>query len=360
MKYHGVDLHKKYATISVREEGGKEQGFLRAQADIQGYVSSLGSQDAVVLEASAGALYWAERIQNQGARCAVIDAYRFRIIRDSWQKTDRRDAANLSLALWLASRSGEMKLPEVWQRREKLLKHREPSRERRHSRPQECKASGPNQVWSWDITYLRAAILGQFYYLYLVVDIWSRMIVAWQVAERECEQISSRMIVEACLRHGVKPEQLVLHSDNGGPMKGATLLATLQFLGIIPSFSRPHVSDDNPYSESLFRTLKYRPQYPAVAFESLQQAEDWVQEFVSWYNTEHRHSAIKFVTPAVRHAGQEHQLVVRRKEVYEQAKHRNPARWSGATRNWQPVGEVSLNPASRKSQQATESQRQTA
>jgi transposase len=115
MKYHGVDLHKKYATISVRDEGGKEQSFARAQADIQGYVASLGSEDAVVLEACAGALYWAERIQNQGARCAVIDAYRFRIIRDSWQKTDRRDAVNLSLALWLSSCSAEMKLPEVWQ-----------------------------------------------------------------------------------------------------------------------------------------------------------------------------------------------------------------------------------------------------
>ena len=143
-------------------------------------------------------------------------------------------------------------------------------------------------------------------------------------------------------------------------MKGATLLATLQFLGIIPSFSRPHVSDDNPYSESLFRTLKYRPQYPAAAFDSLQQAEGWVQEFVGWYNTEHRHSAIKFVTPAARHAGQEHQLLARRKEAYEQAKKRNPARWSGATRNWQPIGEVSLNPASRKYQQAAEQQRQTA
>jgi len=245
-------------------------------------------------------------------------------------------------------------------RREKLLKHREPSRGRRHSRPEEYKANGPNQVWSWDITYLRGPIRGQFYYLYLVVDIWSRMIVAWQVAERECEQISSRMIAEACLRYGVKPEQLVLHSDNGGPMKGATLLATLQFLGIIPSFSRPHVSDDNPYSESLFRTLKYRPQYPAAAFESLEQAEGWVQEFVTWYNTEHRHSAIKFVTPAARHTGQEHQLLARRKEVYEQAKKRNPARWSGATRNWQPIGEVSLNPASRKCKQAAETQRQTA
>jgi putative transposase len=143
-------------------------------------------------------------------------------------------------------------------------------------------------------------------------------------------------------------------------MKGATLLATLQFLGIIPSFSRPHVSDDNPYSESLFRTLKYRPQYPVAPFQSLQEAEDWVGEFVRWYNTEHRHSAIKFVTPAARHAGQEQQILARRKEVYEQAKRRNPARWSGATRDWQPVGEVSLNPVSRKHTQAAEPQRQTA
>jgi transposase len=115
MKYHGVDLHKKYATISVRNERGTEESFVRAQQDIKGYVASMGAQDSVVLEASAGALYWAEKIQDQGASCVVIDPYRFRIIRDSWQKTDKRDATNLSLALWLASRSGEMKLPEVWQ-----------------------------------------------------------------------------------------------------------------------------------------------------------------------------------------------------------------------------------------------------
>lgn len=115
MKYHGIDLHKKYATISVRDEAGNEERFLRAQYDIGAYVSTLGSQDAAVLEASSGALYWAERIQSQGASCSVIDAFRFRIIRDSWQKTDRRDAANLSLGLWLASRSKETKLPVIWQ-----------------------------------------------------------------------------------------------------------------------------------------------------------------------------------------------------------------------------------------------------
>ena len=115
MKYHGVDLHKKYATVSVRNEEGTEEKFVRAQADIKGYVSTLGVEDVVVLEVSAGSMYWAEKIRGQGASCVVIDAYRFRIIRDSWQKTDKRDAANLSLALWLASRSREMKLPEVWQ-----------------------------------------------------------------------------------------------------------------------------------------------------------------------------------------------------------------------------------------------------
>jgi putative transposase len=165
-------------------------------------------------------------------------------------------------------------------RQEKLLKHRESSRARQNNRPKEYVASRPNQIWSWDITYLRGPILGQFYYLYLVVDIWSRMIVAWEIADRECEQIASTMIACACIRHGVRRDQLVIHSDNGGPMKGATLLATLQFLGIISSFSRPHVSGDNPYSESLFRTLKYRPEYPSGAFESLEEARGWVQAFV--------------------------------------------------------------------------------
>jgi putative transposase len=245
-------------------------------------------------------------------------------------------------------------------RQEKLLKHRESSRARQNSRPKEYLASGPNQIWSWDITYLRGPILGQFYYLYLVVDIWSRMIVAWEIADRECEQIASTMIACACIRHGVRRDQLVIHSDNGGPMKGATLLATLQFLGIISSFSRPHVSDDNPYSESLFRTLKYRPEYPSGAFDSLEEARGWVQAFVTWYNTEHRHSAIKFIAPAVRHAGEEQILLAKRKEVYEEAKRNNPSRWSGRTRNWEPITEVSLNPASRKGKGNGEVQRQIA
>ena len=136
----------------------------------------------------------------------------------------------------------------------------------------------------------------------------------------------------------------MLHSDNGGPMKGATLLATLERLGIVPSFSRPRVSDDNPYSEALFRTLKGRPEYPSSAFSSLEDARGWVEGFVRWYNHEHRHSGIQFVTPAQRHAGEHIVILSSRKEVYEQAKRNRPERWSRQVRDWEPAGEVVLNP----------------
>jgi transposase InsO family protein len=228
-------------------------------------------------------------------------------------------------------------------KQEKLLAHRESSRPRANSRPAEHVATGPNQVWSWDITYLRSAVRGQFYFLYIVVDVWSRKIVAWQVALQESSEIAAAMIARASRENGVDREQLVIHSDNGGPMKGATLLATLQYLGIMPSFSRPRVYDDNPYSEALFHTLKYRPEYPSLPFESLEEAQRWVEGFVGWYNREHRHSGIRFVTPEERHAGKEGEVLARRKEVYEEAKRRNPSRWTGATRNWRPIAEVRLN-----------------
>ena len=130
-------------------------------------------------------------------------------------------------------------------RENKLLAHRNRAKPSRNSKPKEYVATGPNQVWSWDITYLRSSVRGKFYYLYLVVDVWSRMIVGWAVHEEESSELASALIGEACLRNGVDSEKLILHSDNGGPMKGATMLATLQWLGIVPSFSRPSVSDDN-------------------------------------------------------------------------------------------------------------------
>lgn len=211
-------------------------------------------------------------------------------------------------------------------------------------KPRALSARAPNEIYSWDITCLPAAIKGQFHYLYLFLDLFSRKIVGWQVYDTEDSERASEVMREICLREGISPGQVVLHSDNGGPMKGATMLATLRELGVAPSFSRPAVSDDNPYSESLFRTLKYRPQYPREPFKTLSDARAWVARFVRWYNTEHRHSAIRFVTPEQRHCGADVALLAMRRAVYEAARARNPHRWSGTVRNWTRIEVVNLNP----------------
>jgi len=224
------------------------------------------------------------------------------------------------------------------------LVHRERSRPATHQRPLERVATGPCQVWSWDITYLKSQVRGRFYYLYMTIDVWSRKIVAASVFEKECGQNSALMLVETCHQHKVDPEGLVLHSDNGSPMKASTMLSTLQRLGVVPSFSRPGVSDDNPFSESLFRTMKYRPEYPSGPFASLSAAQNWVDAFVKWYNTEHLHSQIRFVTPDDRHYGREEAIQTKRRKIYTEARHKNPDRWSGQTRNWEPIAVVRLNP----------------
>lgn len=229
-------------------------------------------------------------------------------------------------------------------REEGLDAHRERSRPPVHSRPREHAADGPNQVWSWDITYLPSVVRGLFFYLYMVVDVWSRKIVGWEVHAEESMDLAARLISRTCAELGVDPDGLVLHADNGGPMKGSTMLATMQRLGVVPSFSRPHVSDDNPFSEALFRTLKYRPEYPRAPFATQEAARAWVAGFVAWYNTKHLHSAIRFVTPDDRHFGREDAILRHRKLVYERARRRNPSRWSGDTRDWNPVGTVVLNP----------------
>lgn len=227
---------------------------------------------------------------------------------------------------------------------QEMVNHRERSRPAVHHRPKDFTASGPCQVWTWDITYLRSSVRGIFFYLYMFVDVWSRKIVAATVFAEESMELSARLFTRTCFIHGLDPEGLVLHADNGGPMKGSTMQATLQRLGVIPSFSRPKVSDDNPYSEALFRTMKYRPEYPSGAFETIEQAQAWVDDFVRWYNTCHLHSAIRFVTPDDRHYGREEEILANRREVYETARRRNPGRWSRNTRNWEPVPLVWLNP----------------
>jgi putative transposase len=232
-------------------------------------------------------------------------------------------------------------------REEDQLRHRENSRPstKRH-KPDELVATAPNEIWSWDITYLKSLVLGRFFYLYMVVDVWSRKIVAWEVHEEESAEHAARLLNEAHRRERVAPGRLALHSDNGAPMKGATLLATLQRLGVATSFSRPSVSNDNPYSESLFRTLKYRPGYPSGAFDTIEDAKTWVEGFVRWYNAEHLHSAIRFVTPDDRHSGRDLEILEHRQAVYEKARGQRPERWSGNTRNWHPIMEVKLNPSS--------------
>ena len=227
------------------------------------------------------------------------------------------------------------------------MHHRERSKPAVHHRPREPMATGPNQVWTWDITYLPSPVRGVFFYLYAVLDIWSRKIVGWAVHETESGDHAARLITETCMRQGIRRDQLTIHQDNGAPMTCGTFLALLQVLGVAASFSRPGVSDDNPYIEAFFRTGKYRPDYPDRPFASLEAARAWVANFMRWYNTAHRHSNIRFVTPEERHAGKDVEILARRAEVYALARARRPERWSGETRNWSPVETVILNPENR-------------
>lgn len=224
-----------------------------------------------------------------------------------------------------------------------LLNHRGKSKPRSVTRPKAYLAVRPNQIYSWDITYLLSSIRGQYYYLYLFLDIFSRKIVGFEVHERESAELSSRLLEKICAGEGVRENQVTLHSDNGGPMKGATMLVTMQRLGIMPSFSRPSVSNDNPFSESMFKTLKYCPQFPSKPFESLAAAREWVAAFVIWYNTEQLHSSISFVTPESRHTGKDLEILSHREKIYSEAKAKKPERWSGSMRNWKQITEVKLN-----------------
>jgi putative transposase len=226
---------------------------------------------------------------------------------------------------------------------EDLSAHRSKSRPATHHRPEPHEATGPNQVWSWDITYLPTMVAGIFFYLYLIMDIYSRKIVGFEVHDREAASLSSKLIEAALKSEGIDGKELVLHADNGAPMKGATMLVTLQNLGVIPSFSRPSVSDDNPYSEALFKTTKYCQLYPSKPLPTVEAWREWVTRFAGWYGDQ-PHSGIKFVTPNQRHRGEDFEILAKRKRVYENAKLVHPCRWSGDTRNWDAILTVKLNP----------------
>jgi transposase InsO family protein len=229
-------------------------------------------------------------------------------------------------------------------RAEELLQHRGRAKAPVRRPPRAHLATGPNQLWSWDITYLRTPVRGAFVYLYLMLDVWSRKVVGWAVHDVESAECAAALFLAICRAQRLDPTGIVLHADNGGPMKGATMVATLERLGVLASFSRPSTSNDNPFSEALFRTLKYCPDYPTQPFADLVAARTWVAAFVHWYNTRHLHSAIRFVTPDDRHAGRDVALLAARRAVYARAQRRTPARWSGAIRNWDPITTVRLNP----------------
>lgn len=225
----------------------------------------------------------------------------------------------------------------------KMSAHRGSTAPRNLVRPRAYETDRPGQLFTWDITYLRSGVRGHYFYLYMFLDVYSRKIMGWEVHDNESMLHSSQLLERICCKETINPRNLVVHSDNGSPMKGATMQATMQRLGITPSFSRPSVSDDNPFSESLFKTLKYCPQYPSDPFLTIEFARSWVEEFVVWYNEVHYHSAISFTTPSSRHEGLDGEILSRRRDTYKRAQERNPERWSGNTRKWEKVEKVRLN-----------------
>ena len=212
----------------------------------------------------------------------------------------------------------------------------------RHAEPKELVATGPNQIWSWDITWLKTNVRGLFYYAYVVKDIWTKDIVGWEIHDREDDELSSQLF--KMLKKKYDMRGIYLRSDNGNPMKGATMLMTLYHLGVIPSYSRPRVSNDNPFIESLFKTLKYTAGYPGH-FKGIDHARTWMADFVNWYNSEHRHSSIGYVTPQQRRNGDYEKIFARRNDAVTRARELHPERWVNRQRVWGCNESVYLNPS---------------
>ena len=214
---------------------------------------------------------------------------------------------------------------------------------RKRSKPNHV-AKGPLEVWVTDISYLPGPIKGLFYYLHFIMDLFSRKIVGYEIYENESSENLATVLKRATLNEGSLAPS-ILHSDNGSPMKGTTLMALCYLLGIASSYSRPRTSNDNAHMESMFRTVKYCASYPYDGFESLLAARVWIEGFVQFYNEEHHHSGLNFVTPNQKHNGGDVAILANRVRVYEEAKAKNPKRWiKGNTRNWEPVASTSLVP----------------
>lgn len=246
----------------------------------------------------------------------------------------------LTRGIWLASESSYYRILHA----NKLAVHRGRQAPPMSRAIPQLSASQPNEVWCWDVSWLKTLVAGRYYYLHLFLDLYSRKIVLAEVLENESDENASRLTIMAINREGIvhQPPK-VLHSDNGGPMRSAMLKETLASLGVASSFNRPHTSNDNAFAEAIFKTAKYRPNYPAKGFKSLQEAQAWVMAFVTWYNEVHLHSGLNFVTPIDRHEGRDESILAHRKSVLEAAKQRRPERWSKETRNCEAKSTVYIN-----------------
>jgi len=199
---------------------------------------------------------------------------------------------------------------------------------RRHYQKPELLATEPNQVWSWDITKLKGPVKWTYYYLYVIMDIFSRYVVGWMIAQREQGTLAKRLIEDTCEKQDIGPDQLIIHSDRGPSMKSKPVAFLLSDLGVTKSHNRPYVSNDNPYSEAQFKTLKYCPQFPG-RFGCIQDARSFCQQFFSWYNKEHRHSGIGLMTPEQVHYGLAQKVYEDRCQVLLSAYEKNPERFKG-------------------------------
>jgi putative transposase len=199
--------------------------------------------------------------------------------------------------------------------------------QRTYAKP-ELLATNPNEVWSWDITKLKHTNKWTYFYLYVIIDIYSRYVVGWMVAHREQTALAKRLMQQSCIKQNIEPGQLTIHADRGSSMKSKGVAELLVDMGVIKTHSRPHVSNDNPYSEAHFKTLKYCPQFPD-RFGCIQDARAFCKDFFTWYNQEHRHTGIGLVTPEQVHYGMANQIYESRTEVLQSAFERSPLRFKG-------------------------------
>jgi len=219
-----------------------------------------------------------------------------------------------------------------WSTMYRILNEHQEVRERRdqlrhpnYTKP-ELLATGPNQLWSWDITKLKGPAKWTYYYLYTVLDVFSRYVPGWLIAECESATLAKQLIAESCTKQGIEPDQLTLHADRGSAMRSKTVAHLLADLGVTKTHSRPYVSNDNPYSESQFKTMKYRPDFPE-RFGSIQDARAWARPFFHWYNHEHHHSGLGLLTPVTVHYGQAQAVIEQRRKVLLAAYAAHPERF---------------------------------